>query len=104
MCNAGSAAAATQSAIGNVVAGSFFALAQSVGAGGAIPIAWTIGAAAVGGVVGGVLGGATARLRPILAPRLAGAMRGAQMVESRAAEGARRFASWVKQRSNGGSV
>ncbi|EPS99759.1 hypothetical protein FOMPIDRAFT_1024057 [Fomitopsis schrenkii] len=94
----GSAAAATHSAIGIVSAGSTFALAQSVAMGGAIPIAWSLGAAAVGGAVGGVLGGAAARLMPVMAPHIASAMRGVQMAESRAVEGVRRFASWVKRR------
>jgi len=47
---AGSLAAAAQAAIGNVAAGSPFAVAQSVGAGGAMPAVGLIGGAAVGGL------------------------------------------------------
>ncbi|KAI5900241.1 uncharacterized protein SCHCODRAFT_01145136 [Schizophyllum commune H4-8] len=44
-------AAIMQANIGNVVAGSLFALAQSAGATGIIPIAWCLAAGAAGGVV-----------------------------------------------------
>ncbi|KAL1710066.1 hypothetical protein EV121DRAFT_275951 [Schizophyllum commune] len=47
----GSWAAAMQASIGNVVAGSLFALAQSAGATGLIPIAWCLAGGAVGGAV-----------------------------------------------------
>lgn len=52
----GSIAAGMQAGIGNVVAGSLFAGAQSVGAGGALPL---IGSAIAGGIggVGGLFGG-----------------------------------------------
>ena len=50
----GSWAAAAQAGIGNVVAGSLFALAQAAGATGAIPFAWCLaGGLAGGAVVGG---------------------------------------------------
>ncbi|KAK0470046.1 uncharacterized protein EV420DRAFT_86284 [Desarmillaria tabescens] len=49
---AGTLAAAIQSGIGNVAAGSAFAVAQSIGMGGAIPA----GVYAVSGIVGGIAG------------------------------------------------
>lgn len=52
-CEPGSAAAGMQAGIGNVVAGSFFAGAQSVGAGGALP---AIGYIVAGSVTSGVTG------------------------------------------------
>lgn len=52
----GSAAAAIQATIGNVVAGSLFAGAQSVAMGAALPAIGYIGAAMVGGLLGGMTG------------------------------------------------
>lgn len=50
----GTWAAAAQAAIGNVVAGSPFAIAQGVGAGAALPFIGFVGAAAIGAtVIGG---------------------------------------------------
>ncbi|PCH38591.1 hypothetical protein WOLCODRAFT_64885 [Wolfiporia cocos MD-104 SS10] len=52
---AGSIAAGIQACIGNVAAGSLFAVCQSVAMGGAIPWLWTATATAFGTVVGGAI-------------------------------------------------
>ncbi|KAH9063347.1 hypothetical protein EDB87DRAFT_174282 [Lactarius vividus] len=49
---AGTAAATMQAGIGNVAAGSLFAMAQSVAMGGAIPAVFTAIGAGLGGLVG----------------------------------------------------
>jgi len=92
----GSTAAAIQSSIGLVAAGSTFALAQSVAMGGAVPFLWMLGAAAVGALLGGALGGSVARLETILAPHIAHVMREARTVVGRAARCASRLASCVR--------
>jgi len=51
----GSLAAAIQSGIGNVVAGSLFALAQSIGAGGALPVIFSAIAGAIGALLGAIV-------------------------------------------------
>jgi len=51
----GSLAAAIHSGIGNVVAGSLFALAQSIGAGGALPAIFSAIAGAIGALLGAII-------------------------------------------------
>jgi hypothetical protein len=51
----GTWAAATQSGIGNVVAGSLFATAQSIGAGGALPAVFSAISGAIGAFLGAIV-------------------------------------------------
>ena len=48
-------AAGIQAGIGNVAAGSLFALAQSIGAGGALPAIFSAIAGAIGAVLGAII-------------------------------------------------
>jgi hypothetical protein len=60
---AGSLAAGVQSVIGNVAAGSIFAVCQSVGAGAALPLAGYVGGGLVGGVAAAAGASGTERQR-----------------------------------------
>lgn len=51
----GSYAAAVQSGIGNVAAGSLFALLQSIGAGGALPAVFSAISGAIGALLGAII-------------------------------------------------
>ncbi|KZT63805.1 hypothetical protein DAEQUDRAFT_87947 [Daedalea quercina L-15889] len=90
----GSAAAAIQSAIGLVTAGSAFAMAQSVTMGGAIPLLWSLGAAVAGGMLGGAFGALSAWLTTIMAPYAVRMVRGVRTTVNRAVRGVGRLASW----------
>ncbi|KAH9001180.1 hypothetical protein EDB92DRAFT_1825226 [Lactarius akahatsu] len=95
---AGTAAAAMQAGIGNVAAGSFFAMAQGVAMGGTIPAAFT----AIGGGLGGLFGAffstrlASEIMRQVR--RAASAVvAGIHAAAAKVAGAWRRFSSWFQK-------
>ncbi|KAH9180643.1 hypothetical protein EDB89DRAFT_1920249 [Lactarius sanguifluus] len=92
---AGTAAATTQALIGNVAAGSFFAMAQSVAMGGAIPAVFTAIGAGLGGLFGAFL---STRLASNIARKVRRAasavVAGIHAAATRVAGALRRLFSW----------
>ncbi|KAH9081433.1 hypothetical protein EDB83DRAFT_543311 [Lactarius deliciosus] len=95
---AGTTAATIQAGIGNVAAGSFFAMAQSAAMGGAIPAVFTAIGAGLGGLIGAVF---STRLASEIMRQVTRAaspvVAGIRAAAAKVAGAWRRFSSWFQK-------